>query len=108
MEIFVSVTNPTVIEKLKLQISNSRIIDWAKDYNKDAGISYNRLSYILDYCKNKFSWEQSERELNPFNQFHFIDKGIKTHFLNLKSPEENALPFLHIHGWRVQYLNFLI
>ena len=58
MEKFVSVTNPKVIENLKLQISNSRIIDWASDFNKDAGISYNRLSYILDYWKNKFSWEK--------------------------------------------------
>ena len=99
MEKFVSVTNPKVIENLKLQISNSRIIDWATDFNKDAGISYNRLSYILDYWQNKFSWEQSERELNSFNQFYFIDKGTKTHFLHLKSPEENALPLLLIHGW---------
>ncbi len=99
MEKFVSVTNPKVIENLKLQISNSRIIDWATDFNKDAGISYNRLSYILDYWQNKFSWEQSERELNSFNQFYFIDEGTKTHFLHLKSPEENALPLLLIHGW---------
>ena len=55
MEKFVSVTNPKVIENLKLQISNSRIIDWAADFNKDAGISYNRLAYILDYRKKKFS-----------------------------------------------------
>ena len=99
MEKFVSVTNPTVIENLKLQISSSRIIDWATDFNKDAGISYNRLAHILDYWKNKFSWEKSERELNSFNQFYFIDKGTKTHFLHLKSPERNALPMLLIHGW---------
>ena len=43
MEKFVSVTNPTVIENLKLQIFNARIIDWATDFNKDAGISYYRL-----------------------------------------------------------------
>ena len=99
MEKFVSVTNPKVIENLKLQISNSRIIDWATEFNKDAGISYDRLSYILDYWKNKFSWEKSERELNSFNQFYFIDNGLKTHFLHLKSPEDNALPLLLIHGW---------
>ena len=55
MEKFVSVTNPKVIENLKLQIANSRIIDWAPDFNKDAGITYNRLAYILDYWKKKFS-----------------------------------------------------
>ena len=99
MEKFVSVTNPKVIENLKLQISNSRIIDWATDFNNDAVISYDRLSYILDYWKNKFSWEKSERELNSFNQFYFIDNGLKTLFLHLKSPEDNALPLLLIHGW---------
>ena len=99
MEKFVSVTNPKVIENLKLQISNSRIIDWASDFNKDAGITYDRLAYILDYWKNKFSWEKSERELNSFNQFYFIDEGIKTHFIHIKSPEKNALPLLLIHGW---------
>lgn len=49
MEKFVSVTNPKVIENLKLQISNSRIIDQESDFNKDAGITYDRLAYILDY-----------------------------------------------------------
>ena len=107
MEKFVSVTNPKVIENLKLQISNSRIIDWASDFNKDAGITYNRLAYILDYWKNKFSWEKSEKELNSFNQFYFIDEGIKTHFLHIKSPKKNALPLLLIHGWPGSIFEFL-
>ena len=108
MEKFVSVTNPKVIENLKLQISNSRIIDWATDFNKDAGISYNRLANILDYWENKFSWEKSERELNSFNQFYFIDEGIKTHFIHIKSPEKMLYHCCLFTDGQDQYLNSLI
>ena len=44
---------------------------------------------------------------NSFNQFYFIDEGIKTHFLHIKSPEKNALPLLLIHGWPGSIFEFL-
>mgnify|MGYP003319809349 CR=1 FL=1 len=70
MEKFVCKIDAKVIYDLNIQISKNRIINWAPDFNDQAGISFDDLSYILDYWKNKFSWEKSEKELNSFNQFY--------------------------------------
>ena len=63
MKEFKSNTSPEVITNLKNILFHSRIIDWGKGYNDNAGISYENLSYILNYWKNKFSWENEEKNL---------------------------------------------
>ena len=60
MEKFICKIDSKVIHDLNNQISKNRIINWAPDYNNQAGISFDDLSYILDYWKNKFSWTIEE------------------------------------------------
>ena len=72
MEKFVCKIDPKIIYDLNNQISKNRIINWAPDYNDQAGISFDDLSYILDYWKNKFSWTNEEEKLNKFNQYIFF------------------------------------
>ena len=71
MEKFLCKIDSKVIDDLNNQISNNRVLNWAPDYNNQAGISFENLSYILDYWKNKFSWTKEEEKLNKFNQFLF-------------------------------------
>ena len=99
MEKFVCKIDPKIIYDLNNQISKNRIINWAPDYNDQAGISFDDLSYILDYWKNKFSWTNEEEKLNKFNQYVFQYDNVKTHFLHIKSNHKNAIPLLLIHGW---------
>ena len=54
MEQFKSNIDNKVLEDLKDKITNSRILDWGAGYNDNAGISFKKLSYILDYWKNHF------------------------------------------------------
>ena len=83
MEKFVCKIDPKVIHDLNIQISKNRIINWAPDYNDQAGISFDDLSYILDYWKNKFSWTNEEEKLNKFHQYLFQYDNVKTHFLHI-------------------------
>ena len=99
MEKFVCKIDPKIIYDLNNQISKNRIINWAPDYNDQAGISFDDLSYILDYWKNKFSWTNEEEKLNKFNQYVFQYDNVKTHFLHIKSNHKNSIPLLLIHGW---------
>ena len=99
MDIFESYTDPKHIVTLKQAISNSRILDWGTDYNKNAGITFKNLKFILDYWKNEFSWIDQEKELNRYNQTKIKINGISTHFLHIKSSQKNAIPLLLIHGW---------
>ena len=99
MEKFICKIDSKVIYDLNNQISKNRIINWAPDYNNQAGISFDDLSYILDYWKNKFSWTNEEEKLNKFNQYLFQYDNVKTHFLHIKSNHKNSIPLLLIHGW---------
>ena len=99
MEKFLCKIDSKVIDDLNNQISNNRVLNWAPDYNNQAGISFENLSYILDYWKNKFSWTKEEEKLNKFNQFLFEYDNVKTHFLHIKSNQKNSIPLLLIHGW---------
>ena len=68
MEKFVCKIDPKIIYDLNNQISKNRIINWAPDYNDQAGISFDDLSYILDFWKNKdvFAYIKSQD-----NRWHF-------------------------------------
>ena len=107
MEKFKSNIDNKALEDLNFKITNSRLLDWGPDYNNDAGISFKKISYIIDYWKNQFSWKKEESNLNKFNQFVFTKDSVKTHFLHVKSTEENALPLLLIHGWPGSIFEFL-
>ncbi|MDA9973240.1 epoxide hydrolase 1 [Alphaproteobacteria bacterium] len=99
MEKFFCKIDSKVINDLNKQISNNRILNWAPDYNNQAGISFDNLSYILDYWKNQFSWTKEEAKLNKFNQYLLEYDNITTHFLHIKSDQKNSIPLLLIHGW---------
>jgi len=99
MKKFISNISTGEIDNLKFQISKSRILDWGSYSVDDAGISYKRLSLILDYWQNKFSWKKEENKLNKFDQYVFEKDDCHTHFLHIKSNKKNAIPLLLIHGW---------
>ena len=107
MEQFKSNIDDIALEDLNHKITNSRIFDWGSDYNNNAGISFKKISYIMDYWQNQFSWKVEENKLNIYNQYFFKLDGIKTHFLHVKSTEENSLPLLLVHGWPGSIFEFL-
>ena len=81
MEKFKSNIDNKALEDLNFKITNGRILDWGSDYNNDAGISFKKISYIIDYWKNQFSWKKEESNLNKFNQFVFHLSNPLTKFL---------------------------
>ena len=107
MEKFLCKIDSKVIDDLNNQISNNRVLDWGKGYNDNAGISYKNLSYILNYWKDKFSWENQEKKLNKHDQFKIKIDDIDIHFLHIKSSQKNAVPLMLIHGWPGSIFEFL-
>jgi pimeloyl-ACP methyl ester carboxylesterase len=96
---FKSKTDIKILNSLKDQIINSRVLDWGSEFNDNAGISYKQLNAILKYWGNDFSWEKQEKDLNKYDQFKITIDKIDTHFLHIKSSQKNALPLMLIHGW---------
>ena len=106
MEKFLLNIDSKELDDLKINISQGRIIDWGCYDNDDAGISFKKLSFILDYWKNDFSWKKEENKLNQFEQFLFKEGGFTTHFLHIKSKNKNTIPLLLIHGWPGSFFEF--
>jgi hypothetical protein len=80
MEKFLLNIDDKELDDLKFKISQGRIIDWGSYHKDDAGISFKRLSFILDYWKNDFSWKKEENKLNKFQQFLFKKKRFHNSF----------------------------
>ena len=91
MEKFLLNIDSKELDDLKFNISQGRIIDWGCYDNDDAGISFKKLSFILDYWKNDFSWKKKENKLNKFQQFLLKKNGFTTHFLHIRSEKKNKI-----------------
>ena len=61
MDKFKSNIDDKALEDLNNKITNARLLDWGGDYNNDAGISFKKISYIIDYWRNHFSWKKAEK-----------------------------------------------
>jgi|TARA_B100000401_G_C52800496_1_gene718297 pimeloyl-ACP methyl ester carboxylesterase len=107
MRVFKSKIKKKYIDDLKNQISNGRIINWSPEKNKNAGLKFNDLKYILNYWKTKFDWEKQEEVLNKFNQYKLKINDVDLHFLHIKSSFKNAKPLMLIHGWPGSIFEFL-
>ena len=66
MRVFKSKIKKKYIDDLKNQISNGRIINWSPEKNKNAGLKFNDLKYILNYWKTKFSSNTDRSLLYPY------------------------------------------
>ena len=107
MRVFKSKIKKKYIDDLKNQISNGRIINWSPEKNKNAGLKFKDLKYILNYWKTKFDWEKQEEVLNKFNQYKLRINDVDLHFLHIKSSFKNAKPLMLIHGWPGSIFEFL-
>ncbi len=107
MRVFKSKIKKKYIDDLKNQISNGRIINWSPEKNKNSGLKFEDLKYILNYWKTKFDWEKQEEILNKFNQFILKINDVDVHFLHIKSSYKNAKPLMLIHGWPGSVFEFL-
>ena len=50
------------------------------------------------YWRTAYDWRRHEARLNGFPQSTTID-GENVHFLQVRSPEPEALPLIALHGW---------
>ena len=107
MRVFKSKIKKKYIDDLKNQISNGRIINWSPEKNKNAGLKFKDLKYILNYWKTKFDWKKQEEILNKFNQYKLKINDVDLHFLHIKSSFKNAKPLMLIHGWPGSIFEFL-
>lgn len=71
----------------------------------DDGTPKKVVEDLIDYWQDNYSWRREEAKLNTFPQFRTaLNPGpdhdpLRVHFIWKKSPRENAVPLLLLHGW---------
>jgi len=77
----------------------------AMDWSRGVPVSY--LKELADYWRMGYDWRAQEARLNQFPQFITEIDGQNIHFLHVRSPEQNALPLLILHGYPSSFVEFM-
>lgn len=65
----------------------------------DYGVDVAYVKALVAHWCDGYDWRKHERELNALPQFTTELEGLTLHFIHVRSPHENALPLLLVHGW---------
>jgi pimeloyl-ACP methyl ester carboxylesterase len=107
------------IEKFTLNIEQARLDDlndrlartrWPEketvnDWSQGAPLA--QVQALCAHWRNNYDWRGCEARLNVAGQFTTVIDGLRIHFLNIRSPDPNALPLLMTHGWPGSVIEFM-
>jgi pimeloyl-ACP methyl ester carboxylesterase len=63
------------------------------------GVPLATMQELARYWATDYDWRKCEAKLNALPQFITNIDGLDIHFIQVKSPEKNALPLIVTHGW---------
>jgi pimeloyl-ACP methyl ester carboxylesterase len=72
----------------------------------DYGVPRNYLRELTDYWRTGYDWRKQEAALNALPQFTTEIDGVRIHFVHVRSPHQNALPLILVHGWPGSFVEF--
>ena len=67
--------------------------------DRSQGVQLETLRTLARYWVSDYDWRKVEARLNALPQFTTEIDGVDTHFIHVKSGNENALPLIMTHGW---------
>jgi epoxide hydrolase len=73
----------------------------------ERGVPVDYLRWLVRYWLASYDWRAQEARLNALPQFTTDIDGQTVHFLQVRSPEPDALPLLMTHGWPGSVVEFL-
>jgi pimeloyl-ACP methyl ester carboxylesterase len=74
------------------------------DWSQGIPLAYTRA--LCEYWLEHYDWRACEASLNKYPQFRTEIDGVGIHFLQIRSPHENALPLVLTHGWPGSVVEF--
>jgi pimeloyl-ACP methyl ester carboxylesterase len=97
----------SILKDLKLRLELTRFPERETVEDDSQGPQLERVKDLIEYWRDKYDWRKIEKRLNQFDHFKTDIQGLGIHFMHIRSPHENALPLLMIHGWPGSVLEFL-
>jgi len=88
-----------VLEDLAERLARTRFPEQVEGAGWDYGTELSYLRELVEYWKDEFDWRAAEAGLNRFEHWRTEIDGQTLHFMQRRSPREDALPLLVTHGW---------
>ncbi len=95
------------IDDLRQRLRHTRWPDELPGVGWGYGIPLAYVKELADYWGTAYDWRENETRLNEFPQFTTTIDGQNIHFLQVRSPEPDALPLLITHGWPGSVVEFV-
>lgn len=92
---------------LRDRLTRTRWPDELPDVGWGQGASLAYLKDLAEGWRTSYDWRAQEARLNGFPQFTTTIDGQRVHFLQVRSPEPDALPLVLTHGWPGSIVEFL-
>ena len=109
---------PLLIEPITVSVSKTQIADlqqrlqltrWPESQTVtdwSQGVPLESMKELCEHWMNGYDWNSCEQWLNSLPQFEAKSKGMNIHFMHIRSPHEDAMPMLLVHGWPGSVLEF--
>ncbi len=96
-----------VLDDLRDRLARTRWPDQLLGTGWSYGTDLTYLRELCDHWRTGFDWRKVEAELNGYPQYITTVRGLRVHFLHVRSPEPSALPMVLTHGWPGSVTEFL-
>jgi epoxide hydrolase len=95
------------LDDLHGRLARTRWIDELPGTGWERGVPPSYLKELAGYWADRFDWAKQEAALNEIPQYTTEIDGQNVHFLHIRSPRDEAIPLLLIHGWPGSPADFL-
>jgi pimeloyl-ACP methyl ester carboxylesterase len=88
-----------VIADLRRRIAATRWPSKELVADRSQGVQLAAVQELARYWTTDYDWRKCEARLNALPQFKTEIDGVEIHFIQVKSPDQNAFPLIMTHGW---------
>ena len=92
---------------LRRRIEATRLAEKEPVADLSQGVQLATMEALVRYWRTEYDFGRVEARLNAQPQFITEIDGLDIHFIHVRSPHENALPTILIHGWPGSIIEFL-
>jgi pimeloyl-ACP methyl ester carboxylesterase len=107
VERFVVHVDDDVLDDLRERLARTRLPDQIPGTGWEYGTPVDVLAPLVEYWRDAYDWRAQEAELNLLDHCRTVIDGQPFHFVHARSPHEDALPLLLVHGWPGSIIEFL-
>ncbi len=95
------------LDDLQERLARTRWPDELPGAGWSYGVPLAYIKELAEYWRSSYDWRKQEAKLNAYPQFAITIDGQNIHFLQVHSPEPEALPLIITHGWPGSFVEFM-